>query len=84
MFFTTVTSMMPNGAFKRFFSEKTYLITYRILVRSLTGIVVFYNLNNRPAKGSICVANHTSILDVVIMSTDNNYSMVSIVVEVRS
>jgi len=32
---------------------------------------------NRPLRG-ICVANHTSPLDVVILSTDNCYAMVCI------
>lgn len=33
---------------------------------------------NKPQKGGICVANHTSPIDVVILANDGCYAMVSI------
>lgn len=32
---------------------------------------------NKPQKGGICVANHTSPIDVVILANDGCYAMVS-------
>lgn len=32
---------------------------------------------NKPRKGGICVANHTSPIDIVILSNDGCYAMVS-------
>ncbi len=32
---------------------------------------------NRPKKGGICVANHTSPIDIVILANDGCYAMVS-------
>lgn len=54
-----------------------YVISFRIMVRSLSGVVIFHNKQYRPGKGGVCVANHTSPIDVIILSTDTNYSLVS-------
>lgn len=47
------------------------------MARSLTGIITIYNKQYRPKAGGVCVANHTTPYDVVILSTDNCYSLVS-------
>lgn len=36
-----------------------------------------HNRENRPKKGGICVANHTSPIDIVILANDGCYAMVS-------
>lgn len=36
------------------------------------------NRENKPQKGGICVANHTSPIDIVILANDGCYAMVSI------
>jgi len=36
-----------------------------------------HNRENRPQKGGICVANHTSPIDIVILANDGCYAMVS-------
>lgn len=37
----------------------------------------YYNCRQyRPQKGGICVANHTSPIDVLILTTDGCYAMV--------
>lgn len=36
------------------------------------------NRENKPRKGGICVANHTSPIDVVILCNDGGYAMVGI------
>lgn len=37
---------------------------------------VYYCRENRPKKGGICVANHTSPIDIVILANDGCYAMV--------
>jgi len=49
---------------------------HRILSRVFSAIITFHNKEHRAKPGSICVANHTSPIDVIILSTDNVYSMI--------
>ncbi len=49
---------------------------HRILSRVFSAIITFHNREYRAKQGSICVANHTSPIDVIILSTDNCYSMI--------
>lgn len=35
-----------------------------------------YHRENKPKKGGICVANHTSPIDIVILCNDGGYAMV--------
>lgn len=49
------------------------------IVAILQGLVftIVYNCRQyRPQKGGICVANHTSPIDVLILTTDGCYAMV--------
>lgn len=42
-------------------------------------IVVFpFSSENKPKNGGICVANHTSPIDVIILASDGCYAMVTI------
>ena len=36
------------------------------------------NRENKPKKGGICVANHTSPIDIVILCNDGCYAMVQL------
>lgn len=40
------------------------------------GVCVLYS-ENKPKNGGICVANHTSPIDVLILASDGCYAMVS-------
>ena len=44
--------------------------------RGFSGIINFHNPENRARGGGICVANHTSPIDVVILHCDNAYALV--------
>lgn len=74
---TALAGMIPDGAVKRWLYAKAYISSFRILARSLTCLVQVHNKQYRPTGGSICVANHTTPYDVVVLSIDNNYSLVS-------
>ena len=46
------------------------------LFRCFSAEIQFHDIENRAQCDGICVANHTSPIDVLILSTDRPYSMV--------
>uniref|UniRef100_A0A672P7Y7 Glycerol-3-phosphate acyltransferase 4-like n=1 Tax=Sinocyclocheilus grahami TaxID=75366 RepID=A0A672P7Y7_SINGR len=73
---TSVVGLFPNGRMKNYLSDKVHLMCYRICVRSLTAIITYHDSENKPKNGGICVANHTSPIDVIILASDGCYAMV--------
>lgn len=73
---TTVVGFLPNRKLRFFLSEKAHLMCYRICVRALTAIITYHNRENKPKNGCICVANHTTPIDVIILANDGCYSLV--------
>ncbi|KAM6136373.1 glycerol-3-phosphate acyltransferase 3-like [Phoenicopterus ruber ruber] len=73
---TTVVGRFPNGRVKCWLSNQVQMICAALGVRCLSGLVHFHNRENRPQEGGICVANHTSPLDVLILASDGCYSLV--------
>uniref|UniRef100_A0AAQ5XZ75 Phospholipid/glycerol acyltransferase domain-containing protein n=1 Tax=Amphiprion ocellaris TaxID=80972 RepID=A0AAQ5XZ75_AMPOC len=61
---------------RSYLSEKVHLMCYRICVRALTAIITYHNRENKPKNGGICVANHTTPIDVIILANDGCYSLV--------
>uniref|UniRef100_A0A8C1BRE2 Glycerol-3-phosphate acyltransferase 4 n=1 Tax=Cyprinus carpio carpio TaxID=630221 RepID=A0A8C1BRE2_CYPCA len=61
---------------KNYLSDKVHLMCYRICVRALTAIITYHDSENKPKNGGICVANHTSPIDVIILASDGCYAMV--------
>ena len=49
---------------------------YRMCSRGFSAVITFHNPKNKAKGGGICVANHTSPLDVLILQCDNAYAMV--------
>ena len=43
---------------------------------SVSACIKFHDTENRPKTDGICVANHTSPIDVVILSVDRPYALV--------
>uniref|UniRef100_A0A672ICC8 Glycerol-3-phosphate acyltransferase 3-like n=1 Tax=Salarias fasciatus TaxID=181472 RepID=A0A672ICC8_SALFA len=74
---TSLVGLLPESSAKRWLSELVHLTCYRICARGLSATVQYHNKSNRPQKGGICVANHTTPIDVVILANDGCYAMVS-------
>lgn len=74
---TFIVGCVPNGAFKRWLNHWAYTATFRILARSLSVVLTFHNPEYQPRGAGICVANHTTPVDVVIVSTESCFSLVS-------
>ncbi|KAJ6657506.1 hypothetical protein lerEdw1_002441 [Lerista edwardsae] len=72
---TTLVGQLPNGEMKGWLSDLVHLTCSRILVRSVSGTIYYHNKENKPKKGGICVANHTSPIDVIILTNDGCYAM---------
>ncbi|XP_046548336.1 glycerol-3-phosphate acyltransferase 4-like [Haliotis rubra] len=72
---TAFIGYLPEGRSKRALNEYVMLMCFRILARACSAIITFHDEGNRSRNG-ICVANHTSPIDVIIMSVDNCYAMI--------
>ena len=55
---------------------------FRILARSFSAVIQFHNQEYRPKPDGICVANHTTPIDAVILSNDMSYALVNNIIEV--
>lgn len=73
---TFLIGLIKNERIKNCLAYYGALILHRILSRVFSAIITFHNRENKAKPGSICVANHTSPIDVIILSTDNVYSMI--------
>lgn len=73
---TALVGCLPDGRLKR---KSNYWLTvtcYRVVSRAFSSVITFHNRENRAKGGGICVANHTSPIDIVILGCDNCYAMV--------
>lgn len=68
--------LLPSHRLKRKLNELVYKIGFRIMARSISGTITFYNKEYRPGRGGFCVANHTTPVDIAILSTDCMFSLV--------
>ncbi|XP_068190584.1 glycerol-3-phosphate acyltransferase 3 [Antennarius striatus] len=73
---TVLVGFLPDGGVKQWLSELIHLTCYRICARGLSATISYHNRENKPQKGGICVANHTSPIDVAILASDGCYAMV--------
>lgn len=72
---TAAVGYIPEGPFKRWINQKVSIMCFGVLSAALSSVITYHNPENRPASG-ICVANHTSPIDVLILMCDNCYSLV--------
>ncbi|KAH9488026.1 Glycerol-3-phosphate acyltransferase 4 [Bulinus truncatus] len=72
---TAFIGYLKESSFKRKLNRFFSLMSFRILCRAFSGVITFHNRENM-AKNGICVANHTSPIDVIILSCDNCYAMI--------
>ncbi|KAG7221396.1 hypothetical protein INR49_017272 [Caranx melampygus] len=67
---TSTVGLLPNSRIKSWLSEWVHVMCYRICARGLSATICYHNRENKPQKGGICVANHTSPIDIVILCND--------------
>lgn len=73
---TTLVGLLPSSNVKIWLSDLIHITCYRICARGLSATIRYHNKENQPKKGGICVANHTSPIDIVILANDGCYAMV--------
>ncbi|XP_071448985.1 glycerol-3-phosphate acyltransferase 3 isoform X1 [Hetaerina americana] len=73
----TLIGQIPNCRLKRWLNARASLTSFRIFGRSLSVVLTFHNLQYRPKGNGICVANHTTPVDIVMLATENVFSLVT-------
>ncbi|CAI5454330.1 unnamed protein product [Caenorhabditis angaria] len=74
--FTTFIGYVPNAKVRKWLNRRVMLMSMRIFSRAFSSVIRFHDKENRANKGGICVANHTSPIDVMVLSCDNCYAMI--------
>ncbi|XP_015113199.1 glycerol-3-phosphate acyltransferase 3 isoform X2 [Diachasma alloeum] len=72
---TAVVGYIPESSFKRWVNYNVSLMCFAVLSSALSSVITYHNPENRPVRG-ICVANHTSPIDVLVLMRDNCYSLI--------
>jgi len=72
---TALIGCLNEGPLKRAVYRKVSIWCFNFLSCSLTSVVTFHNKENIPKCG-ICVANHTTPIDVMILHCDNAYALI--------
>ncbi|CAB4068360.1 GPAT3_4 [Lepeophtheirus salmonis] len=67
--------LIPDSEFKKTLHSHTYTNCFELLGGAVSAVITYHNPENMP-KGGICVANHTSPLDVLILACNNAYALI--------
>ena len=71
----TFIGRLRDSPIKRKLYVYAYTTCFQILGGSLSAVITYHQEQNKPKNG-ICVANHTSPIDVLILACDNAYDLV--------
>lgn len=72
---TAIVGCFPDGDNKREMVRKVLNHCFGVLSSAISAVIHYHNEENRP-KGGICVANHTSPIDVLVLMCDSTYSLI--------
>lgn len=73
---TAVIGYIPDASIRRRCYSHLMVCCFRIVSRAFSAVITFHNRENRARGGGICVANHTSPIDIITLGCDNCYAMV--------
>jgi glycerol-3-phosphate O-acyltransferase 3/4 len=77
IFLTGLVGPIPNGwRFKRWLNDWCCRVSFQTLSRAFSAIITYHDEQYKPNKNGICVANHTSPIDVVILSCNSSFSLI--------
>lgn len=71
-----IVGLVPIRRLRRKLNDYAFKVTFILIARSISADVEFHNPQYKPRNCGFCVANHTSPIDVAILSTDCTYSLV--------
>ncbi|XP_034110504.1 glycerol-3-phosphate acyltransferase 3 isoform X1 [Drosophila albomicans] len=69
-------ALIPFRFLRLSLADLSFKITFRLISSSLSSLVIFHNKQYKPTTSGFCVANHTTPLDVAILSTDCTFSLI--------
>jgi len=70
----TIIGPVKEGPFKKWLNHQITTSCFQVLGGALSAVITYHNIENRP-KGGICVANHTSPIDVLMLASDMAYAL---------
>ncbi|XP_032307186.1 glycerol-3-phosphate acyltransferase 4 isoform X3 [Drosophila ananassae] len=71
---TAAVGYLKDGPYKRQVVNKVLSMCFGVLSSAISAVITYHNEENRPSSG-ICVANHTSPIDVLVLMCDSTYSL---------
>ncbi|XP_052838761.1 glycerol-3-phosphate acyltransferase 3-like isoform X5 [Drosophila gunungcola] len=72
---TAAVGYLKDGPYKRALVHKVLGMCFGVLSSAISAVITYHNEDNRPSSG-ICVANHTSPIDVLVLMCDSTYSLI--------
>jgi glycerol-3-phosphate O-acyltransferase 3/4 len=76
-FLTGLVGPIPRTwKFKRVLNDWACRISFRVFSRAFSAIITYHDEQFKPTSNGICVANHTSPIDVVILSCNSSFSLI--------
>lgn len=73
---TAAVGNLKDGERKRAIVNKVLGQCFGLLSSAISAVITYHNEDNRPSSTGICVANHTSPIDVLVLMCDTTYSLV--------
>eukprot|EP00117_Sycon_ciliatum_P032334 scpid84521/ scgid25094/ Glycerol-3-phosphate acyltransferase 4; 1-acylglycerol-3-phosphate O-acyltransferase 6; Acyl-CoA:glycerol-3-phosphate acyltransferase 4; Lysophosphatidic acid acyltransferase zeta len=71
-----VFSVLPQFRYRRAIENWSTTVAHRLFCRGLTAEIRYHDKQNAALPGGVCVANHTSPIDVVVLSSEVPCSLV--------
>ncbi|XP_001360894.2 glycerol-3-phosphate acyltransferase 3-like isoform X2 [Drosophila persimilis] len=72
---TAAVGYLKEGQTKRAIVNLVLGTCFGVLSSAISAVITYHNEENRPLSG-ICVANHTSPIDVLVLMCDSTYSLI--------
>lgn len=72
---TYIVGCLPESKMKHRLNSSVSVFCFDFLSGALSLVCTYHNQENVPRRG-ICVANHTTPIDVLVLACDNTYDMV--------
>ena len=67
--------MIPLPKLRESLYSYAALTCFRVLARALSASIIFHDKKHRPKSDGICVANHTTPIDIMTLACDNAYAL---------
>ena len=68
--------LFPNKQWRRKAERYCTMVCCRLIAAAFSAHITIHNPHNRAQCGSVCVANHTTPIDIVMLAVDNSFTLV--------